>query len=239
MPNETRNWIDIVGEGSQTFINKHIVNHDETLWWNLTESMESYKGRGGLLEYNKDNTIMFTTPWEPLLEWMRHVIKTNPHLDFYYVYYDEYTEEFYGYMVGIGGKVIIDNTILLGELNYEDNIINKLELDGDEDLIDEFFEDNKYPNSDCFNEIKHNGNSIEYHTTEKPCIEWILNLIKKYPSITFKYQYMSNGFYGWIVGSNGKLITSDFICFDRCQRTGVLELYKYKNYENFIKKIEN
>ena len=242
-------------------------NFSETIGLeNENDPDERYKkwgtGRCGLLSLssNKPNVIYMETAWSPCKKWVETIIKQYPNFGVDYTYHDEFNEDYYGWMVGANGYIIAQDELKL----YRPTLImNTIKLTGIESEIEKFIElhisyrhdefDWDFSKSvPCENKIEKwgtsgcssveitgcNNNIIIIKTFYTPCNIWFENIVKKYPSISFKYTYVGDtirNYYGWMVGYKGNIIAKDHICFDADERCGILELYKYKSLEDQLK----
>ena len=222
--------------------------------------------RCGLLNLssNEPNVIYMETAWSPCKKWVETIIKQYPNFGVDYTYHDEFNEEYYGWMVGVNGSIVAQDEL---KLYFPMLIKNTIQMAGDECEIQKFIylhistrygkmywdfsksvpcedKDNMEKwgtsGSDSVDSIRHN--EIIIKTFDTPCNKWFENIVKIYPSISFKYTYIGDNtcnYYGWMVGYEGSIITKDHICFDIDARCGMLELYKYKSLENQLEQEKN
>ena len=119
MPNETQNYLYIIGEKNEVlrFQNVHTVDHHKCLFWDFgvsrkiigdtnKERFEKWgTTRAGLLTC-LGHKLLIETATTPCNTWLTYVINKYPTLKFVMYFVDEFGEEFYGSVVGEHGNVI-------------------------------------------------------------------------------------------------------------------------------------
>ena len=119
MPNETQNYLYILGDKHEVlrFKNVHTVGHDNRLFWDfgvsrrilMDTNREKYEKwgttRAGLLTYI-GNKVLIETATTPCNAWLEYIIPRYPNLKFVMYFVDEFGEEFYGSVVGDKGTII-------------------------------------------------------------------------------------------------------------------------------------
>lgn len=119
MPNETQNYLYILGDKNEVlrFKNIHTVDHHNGLFWDFGVSRriigdtnkERYEKwgttRAGLLTC-LDHKLVIETATTPCNTWLEYIISKYPNLKFVMYFVDEFGEEFYGSVVGDNGQII-------------------------------------------------------------------------------------------------------------------------------------
>lgn len=119
MPNETQNYLYILGDKTEAlrFQNIHSVDHENGLFWDFgvsrkiigdtnKERFEKWgTTRAGLLTC-LGHKFLIETATTPCNTWLEYVINNYPKLKFVMYFQDEFGEEFYGSVVGEHGTVI-------------------------------------------------------------------------------------------------------------------------------------
>lgn len=126
MPNETNNTLIIRGDNTavENFILLHKLDINDHLYWDFNKSIpveeKKYIEKWGTYRIGilnlldkKNGIVMFQTPITPCLKWFEKIVEKYPDLNFSYYYSDEYQEEFYGWSVGIDGKILDGKQICL------------------------------------------------------------------------------------------------------------------------------
>ena len=118
MPNETQNYLYILGDRSDVlrFKNIHTVDHEYGLFWDFGVSQRILSDtnqerfekwgttRAGLLTFI-GHKILIETATTPCNTWLEHIIPKYPELKFVMYFIDEFSEEFYGSVVGDHGEL--------------------------------------------------------------------------------------------------------------------------------------
>lgn len=119
MPNETQNYLYILGDKNEVlrFQNIHSVDHANGLFWDFgvsrkiigetnKERFEKWgTTRAGLLTC-LGHKLLIETATTPCNTWLEYVIKKYSTLKFVMYFVDEFGEEFYGSIVGQNGHIV-------------------------------------------------------------------------------------------------------------------------------------
>ena len=146
MPNETQNYLYILGDKTQVlrFQNVHTVDHEYGLFWDFGVSQRIMSDtnqerfekwgttRAGLLTFIGHN-ILIETATTPCNTWLERIIPKYPELKFVMYFIDEFEEEFYGSVVGDHGEIIQSEIIGMTRNNgdkYDKYVDQLLETHG-------------------------------------------------------------------------------------------------------------
>ena len=129
MPNETQNCLEI--QGDQTLIDSFINTHKKTnkeydiIYWDFSKSVpidlnndeyiqeKTWGTYRGIVSHINNNKIYIETPWRSCDLWFESMIVKYPNLNFILTYNDEYSEDFYGWIVACQGNIIRNEEICL------------------------------------------------------------------------------------------------------------------------------
>jgi hypothetical protein len=269
MVNEYYNSIVLSGNKDQIthFIEHHSSTQNDLLIWDCSKSLEDKLKKdkiseydynhlennfGGYLDRNNDY-IFITSKRFDISKAIILLSKFYDKLTINMEYFDEYSEDNYGWLYIKNGEVINSDQINLHN-HYYPEISNQLTLTGDKEEIKIFLKnkiEHKFINFDYQTKVdKHQpkfGNQLIienynkktilfFNTFKKPCLKWLTEIFNLYPKIEFclRFKDINDVFYGYLICNNDKIIDDKFIILEKFNYDGTRNLFKYENFDEYF-----
>ena len=269
MVNEAYNSIVLSGDKEQKdhFINHHSYDNNDLFIWDcskflydklLKNEITKYdynnldNNFGGFLDKNEDY-ILITSKISDISKSIILLSNFYDKLIINMEYFDEFSEDNYGWVYIRNGKIINSDQININN-HYYPEISNQLTLIGNNEEIKKFIKnniENKFINFEYETKLdKHQpkfGNQliienynkrsiIFFNTFKKPCLTWLYQIYNKYPNIEFclKFKDLNHMFYGYTICEHNQIIDEKFIILEKFNYDGTRDLFKYDNFDEYF-----